>query len=474
MGVSGNLRTMALPDLLQWAKVNNKSGTFDLERNGVRRCLAFRDGTIVACVSNDASLLGQYLLGASKITSGLLQTAMATKRATGRSLAEIVVEQGIITEDELREQLTVRAEETIYSLFDWMDATFRFDDTGVIDGSWTEVEIDVDSILLNGLQRLDEVKMIRNAFPGSGIVLERTESPAPEQIANSGMARRILASIDGRATLAEILEQAQASDFLVLKFLYHLFQKEVIVICESLPPAPGAATLVDDIVPLDAIEDGAEVAADIEVVEEPAQVALSEVPEAAESPLLDTLAEAANMFAEDSGEPSEAPVEIPEAVEVPASLAAAAADLMADADMGFPTEPEIDVSYAVEVDLPANDATPEPTVAAEPAAPEPEPAPEPEDVPLNLAPDRVPVMLREVGSLIDENLSAESCMLVQLIGAQMDIAMLLGTAPFSEEAVLTELRSLAERGIIEVRHPDEVETVEFGAEEASSVDPVGV
>jgi hypothetical protein len=451
MGVSGNLRTMALPDLLQWAKVNRKSGTFELQRNGVRRCLAFRDGVIIACSSNDASLLGQYLLTASKITPQLLQSALATQRKTGQPLAKIVIENGIITEDELKEELTSRAEETIYSLFDWMDAAFQFDDNGVTDESWIDVAIDIDSVLLNGLQRLDEVKMIRNVFKSSGIVLERTQVPAPDQITNSGMASRILGSIDGRTPLSDVLEQAQSSEFLVVKFLYHLYQKKVIAICEERAVAPGVSTLVDEL----------ETAPAPDFIE---PVVPSETPAALESCSLDSLAEAASMFDEAPLESDEPPV----AIEVPASLMAAAADLMADAGMSLPSEPEVDVSYAIDVGYSVDEPATEECVAAD-AETEPE-----VDAPLDLSLDRVPVMLRDIGTLIDENLSAESCMLVQLIGAHMDIEMILGTAPFSEEAVLEELRELADRGIIGVRGPGEIESPGSEQPESAHIDPISV
>lgn len=462
MGVSGNLRTMALPDLLQWAKVNRKSGTFELQRNGLRRSLAFREGVIVACTSSDASLLGQFLLTASKITPQMLNSALATHRATGRSLANIVVENGIVTEKELQDELTSRAEETIYSLFDWMDATFRFDDNGTTDDSWTTVDIDIDSILLNGLQRLDEVKMIRSVFKSSGVVLERTQAPAPEQMTHSGMARRILGSIDGRTPLSTVLQQAQASEFLVVKFLYHLFRKNVIAICETLPVAPGTATLVDDIESTQAISERLLEAGTAPASDHVDPAPPSDVPAALEASSLASLAAAARMFDVIPAQSSE-PVE---AIEVPASLAAAAADLLAESGVGFQDEPEIDVSYAVDVGYSVDNTNAEESVASEPERVTDA------DVPLDLSLDRVPVMLRDVGSLIDENLSAESCMLVQLIGAQMDIETILGTAPFSEDSVLEELRDLADRGIIGVRSPDEVEMEGFGPTEPASVDPV--
>ena len=47
MSVYGNVRTMSLPDLLQWASVNKKTGVLELERNQICKRISFRDGQIV-------------------------------------------------------------------------------------------------------------------------------------------------------------------------------------------------------------------------------------------------------------------------------------------------------------------------------------------------------------------------------------------------------------------------------------------
>jgi hypothetical protein len=53
--------------------------------------------------------------------------------------------------------------------------------------------------------------------------------------------------VDGRATLAEVLRQSQASEFLVLKFLYHLVHKQVLEILVIREPPAGPPTLLDEV-----------------------------------------------------------------------------------------------------------------------------------------------------------------------------------------------------------------------------------
>ena len=74
MPVFGNLSTMSLPDLLQWAALTQKTGVLEIERNRICRGIEFRKGFIGACSSDDPSnRIGQVLLSRGKITEQMLQ-----------------------------------------------------------------------------------------------------------------------------------------------------------------------------------------------------------------------------------------------------------------------------------------------------------------------------------------------------------------------------------------------------------------
>jgi hypothetical protein len=237
---------MTLPDLLQWVSANRKTGVLELERDKIFRRVQTKEGHIVACASSDPqSRLGQLLYSTGKITKDNLRVALARQEATGQYVGHILQEMGVLTESEISSQISASAEETIYSLFDWEDAFFRFEVGATLPPPLMQADISVDEILLNGVQRLDELAMIRKAFDSSGIVLERTDLPAPRQVDTSGLARRIIGSIDGERTLAEIVLHTHASEFMVLKFLYHLQRKKIVAIRETRAIEGSVLTILD-------------------------------------------------------------------------------------------------------------------------------------------------------------------------------------------------------------------------------------
>ena len=151
MALQGNLSTMSLSDLLRWAGANRETGVLELERNKVRKRIAFREGRIVACSSDDpSSLIGQFLLARGRITKEQLSEALGNQEQSGKTLGEILLEAGAITHEELATEVAAKAEENIYGLFDWIDAFFRYDEKAAPDPNIIEVDFSVDEIVDKG------------------------------------------------------------------------------------------------------------------------------------------------------------------------------------------------------------------------------------------------------------------------------------------------------------------------------------
>jgi hypothetical protein len=245
MPVYGDLSTMSLSDLLQWASMNRKTGVLELERNKIFRRIEFRNGWIGACSSDDPpARIGQFLLSRGKINKQELQDALSKQETTGQNLGLILLEMGRITQQELTRQIGAKAEEMIQSLFDWEQAIFRFHEGANLDNQ-IEVSLSVRDVLFRGLQHHDELKRIRGVFQSSGVVLRRTDREVPDQVLKRAIARRIFESIDGKRTLAEVLLHAHASEFLVIKLLFKLYEKGLVEIVEDREVGPDAQTLLD-------------------------------------------------------------------------------------------------------------------------------------------------------------------------------------------------------------------------------------
>src|SRR5437667_216499 len=98
MGLNGNLRTMDLPEILQWISGGRKTGTLHLERRSVQKRIAFKGGVIHTSWSNDPrESLGQFLIRERVMIGHALPDSAVEREALrlaslDKSLAEISLE----------------------------------------------------------------------------------------------------------------------------------------------------------------------------------------------------------------------------------------------------------------------------------------------------------------------------------------------------------------------------------------------
>src|SRR5262245_24157545 len=157
MPVQGNLATMSLTEILQWLGNAGKTGTLSIERNKVVKRILFREGRVIACASQEpADMLGHFLVSRGRITEDTLREALASQETKKEHLGRILVAMGALTEDDLRLLLEDKSQETIFGLFEWDDAAFRFAPGDTAGPDIIAVDMRVDDILLRGAQRWDE------------------------------------------------------------------------------------------------------------------------------------------------------------------------------------------------------------------------------------------------------------------------------------------------------------------------------
>src|SRR5882762_2952106 len=90
MGLSGNLRTMDLPEILQWISSGRKTGTLHLERRSVQKRIFFKGGVIHTSWSNDPrESLGQFLIRERLVTEELPFRAVLHHATDRRRVASI-------------------------------------------------------------------------------------------------------------------------------------------------------------------------------------------------------------------------------------------------------------------------------------------------------------------------------------------------------------------------------------------------
>lgn len=226
MGLSGNLRTMDLPEILQWISVGRKTGTLHLARRSIQKRIVFKEGVVYTSWSNDPrESLGQFLIRDGLVTEEQLFKALLLQEQQGRFLGAILVAEAILTEDELRHALRTKAVESIYDLFLWPEGQFEFRE-----GEFPELihlEVPVTAVILEGVRRVDEWKRIRKIFPSASITF-RAADPAfkPKEPAE----RRALELVAAGKTLAEISLELRRSEFDAASLLFDLHNRGAVVV----------------------------------------------------------------------------------------------------------------------------------------------------------------------------------------------------------------------------------------------------
>ena len=226
MPIYGDLRTVSLTDLLRWVSQNEKTGVLEVERNAICRRVEFRKGWIGSCSSNHPSaMLGQFLLARGRLNEIQLQNLLVLQKAVRKRLGLLVVEMGFLSRAELAAEVSINAQQTIHSLFDWDNAFFRFDDGATLDPDQIEVNLSVEDMIAEGSKRREKLARIRESLESSGVVLARTDREIPPSLLESRATVRILEAVDGHRTIAEILLHTRSSEFLVLQLLCGLLDQ---------------------------------------------------------------------------------------------------------------------------------------------------------------------------------------------------------------------------------------------------------
>ena len=110
MSLAGNLRTMSLPDILQWISAGQKTGTLHIERRSVLKRIVVRDGLIFSSWSNDPrESLGQFLIRERFVTEEQLFKALLSQEKQGWLLGSILVGDGFLTEEVFKAILKSKA-----------------------------------------------------------------------------------------------------------------------------------------------------------------------------------------------------------------------------------------------------------------------------------------------------------------------------------------------------------------------------
>ncbi len=261
MALEGTLRDFSLADIFQLIGLQRKTGVLTLKGKDDTVTVTFLDGKVVGADSLNRKLenrLGTVLVKTGYLNQDQLNRALEIQKETLQRLGFILTHHEIISAQELKDALQLQNMQIIYRLFRWKDGEYHFSQETVIEYDHDNVTpVSSESILMEGARMMDEWPIIekrirsysmvfRHKAVGQEIAVVDEEdadeidfdpgSPSKKAKKKGGgdkiritpQEKMIYDMVDGKATVAEIIESSRLSEFDTAKSLYELLSRDLI------------------------------------------------------------------------------------------------------------------------------------------------------------------------------------------------------------------------------------------------------
>ena len=187
MSLVGRLEDLALPDIFQIISLSKKTGTLLVRSRRGMGMVVFKDGQVVQAASDSTrDSLGNILVSQGMVTQDVLSDAL-TQQATspGSPLGHILVDMGAVPLPTLETVVRKQIEEIVYELLAWEEGFFNFELGEVAPADAIEINtkefllrsgISAEYLLMEGTRILDER---RKDQPPPPPVSKDKPAPAP-------------------------------------------------------------------------------------------------------------------------------------------------------------------------------------------------------------------------------------------------------------------------------------------------------
>jgi Domain of unknown function (DUF4388)/FHA domain len=232
--LSGSLAAFRLPEVLTFLSTARKGGTLTVANGEKESYLFFDQGMLVYAGSNQEHFrLGAILLRKKRITREHRDRIDALMQRDGGQFGKLAVQEGVLSEQQLRDFLKVQVSEIVYDCFVWNGGTFAFRENASLPSHAVTISVDLANLIMEGARRIDEWEQCLRLLPDKAVVFRVVASPQDEKVTLTAEEWRILFLINGVRTLEELCHDAEDDPFHVYRVVYGLLSNHLI---EPAPP----------------------------------------------------------------------------------------------------------------------------------------------------------------------------------------------------------------------------------------------
>ena len=231
MNLQGDIDGSFLTSILQLLCEERNTGVLQVT-SGQKKCkIFFQKGTIVYAQSSQKSVrLGALLKKDGVISGDQLQECLALTQIRKNFLGKMLVEKNYISKETLQQYNKKQAEEIIYSILFWEKGQFEYKDALLKFEGIVITNLNPMKLILEASRRIDEMSVLTELITSDQLVykLAQDKNKKQETLECSANERQILAYINERRTVRDIITTSHIDEFMAYKTLFSLLSSGLI------------------------------------------------------------------------------------------------------------------------------------------------------------------------------------------------------------------------------------------------------
>jgi hypothetical protein len=214
--VAGDLAAFPIADFIAFVHQSRLSGVLTVSSAGAERRIGFQGGEVRSAHSSaPGERVGEVAVRLGFATEGQVAEATRSDKPLGRALVDL----GVLKPNDLYKCLQEQIGAVFHALLLSKSGTFALVDEGPAEAA-VPMSVSTQSLLMDGIRRIDELSMFKSRIPSAGAVLRRRQPARSTTLRPTENA--LLALVDGQRSVAEIATASHLSEFDATKILFHL------------------------------------------------------------------------------------------------------------------------------------------------------------------------------------------------------------------------------------------------------------
>ena len=184
MEMEGSIQEFSVPEILQFLSLHEADGVLKLKSGREEVDFGFKKGKITDALHKGEKLfhsISEYIQRTGLITPNAFNKYMERAKEAGLSFLEIIEKGDFLSKRNIEEIIAFKIQETTCEVLTWNEGRYSFEaGKKLYQHSPFSVEIEPNTLVMEGMRRIDEWPLIEQALPDENVTLRKLEEPEIE------------------------------------------------------------------------------------------------------------------------------------------------------------------------------------------------------------------------------------------------------------------------------------------------------